>query len=229
MDRFVKALNRREKANASLKEERTALCVVLESLEGTCASSKKRLPPGIQADLQPLCNRVGNLFLNCEYVLQFPVVLLRPQMVSICDIYQLGGNPETISRSPDTPLENSSHIKLLADSAQIRILALERKRRSSRNYMKIFNMRKSVDDLLGSPIAKKLVFWVRSEIYEGEDSNRGFGGCSCDVAQKPIAPTRDGLNEARGFGGIPQSLAQAFDGVIDAVVEVDERVRRPDL
>ncbi len=52
---------------------------------------------------------------------------------------------------------------------------------------------------------------------------------SIDGDEKAVAATRDSFDEARIFGGITQCAAQALDGGIQAVVEVHEGVRRPQL
>src|SRR5207253_6392605 len=48
-----------------------------------------------------------------------------------------------------------------------------------------------------------------------------------DWGNEPIAALRQRLDEARVFGRIAQSLTEPVDGGIEAVIEVDERVSRP--
>ena len=48
-------------------------------------------------------------------------------------------------------------------------------------------------------------------------------------AYKAIAALGKGLDEPQILGRIAQGLAQAPDGVIQAVVKVDKRIRRPDF
>jgi len=52
---------------------------------------------------------------------------------------------------------------------------------------------------------------------------------SIDGYEKAVAATRESFDEARIFCGITQCAAQALDGGIQAVVEVHEGVRRPQL
>jgi len=52
---------------------------------------------------------------------------------------------------------------------------------------------------------------------------------SIDGYEKAVAATRESFDEARIFCGITQCAAQALDGGIQAVVEVHESVRRPQL
>lgn len=48
-----------------------------------------------------------------------------------------------------------------------------------------------------------------------------------DLSDKPVAASRKSLDEARIVRRFPERAAQPFDGRIDAVVELDNRIVRP--
>ncbi|HET6175281.1 MAG TPA: hypothetical protein VFE61_00010 [Candidatus Sulfotelmatobacter sp.] len=50
-----------------------------------------------------------------------------------------------------------------------------------------------------------------------------------DRSNETIPTSSECLNEYRGISGIAQRVAQSFDGRIEAMIEVDKGVRRPEL
>ena len=48
-----------------------------------------------------------------------------------------------------------------------------------------------------------------------------------DLSDKAVAETREGLNVNGGFGGIVKDVADTLDGVIQAVIEINESVGGP--
>ena len=68
------------------------------------------------------------------------------------------------------------------------------------------------------------------------DSLRSNSNCSfawriwaVDRSNEAIPTSSECLNEYGGISRIAQRVAQSFDGCIQAMIEVDERVRRPEL
>jgi len=56
----------------------------------------------------------------------------------------------------------------------------------------------------------------------------GFGGNLFDRGDEAVAAAGEGFNEARVVGGVAEDLADAVDGGVDAVVEVDEGAVGPE-
>src|SRR5438034_2270355 len=51
----------------------------------------------------------------------------------------------------------------------------------------------------------------------------------CDRGDEPVTPAREGLDVTGAFGRVAQGFPQLPYGRVEAVVEVDERVRGPEL
>lgn len=62
-------------------------------------------------------------------------------------------------------------------------------------------------------------------IFRGGRWRRNF----FDRRNEPVSPARQGFDVSRGLGRIPQRFPNARDWVVEAVVEIDEGVSRPQL
>src|SRR5207253_498241 len=113
---------------------------------------KGLLATTFQRNLQPFRNRARDLVLNLEHILHLAVVTLRPQMVSVRRIHQLRRDAQTAVSSSYASLKNCSHVQPFTDNAQVDVLSFERKSRTSRNHVQLFNPRQGVDDLFSDPI-----------------------------------------------------------------------------
>src|SRR6266705_3785162 len=51
----------------------------------------------------------------------------------------------------------------------------------------------------------------------------------CQRGDEPVTPAREGLYVTGGLGRVAQGLPQLPHGRVEAVVEVDERIRGPEL
>ena len=52
---------------------------------------------------------------------------------------------------------------------------------------------------------------------------------SIDGGDEPVASPWQGLDVARAIGGVAENLAKAGDGGVNAMLEIDENVARPEL
>ena len=94
------------------------------------------------------------------------------------------------------------------------------------------------DQLLGQTIAEVLLAAVFTEIAErqhheprvgGSDTARDRDPTAIDAApDEPITTTRHRLDEPRLVGIVAERSAQALDGGVQAVLEVDEGAVRPE-
>src|ERR1700751_4457801 len=85
-----------------------------------------------ERDLQPIRNREGDLVFKGEDVLHVAVITLRPQLKPICHIYQLGGNPDSVSCLPDASFQDRRDAQLARNLSYLNCSPLEGERRRPR-------------------------------------------------------------------------------------------------
>src|SRR5207248_8664798 len=68
------------------------------------------------------CDRLGELALESENVLQFAVVLLRPNLCVCLRIDELGINPHAIARNLHASLQHARNAKVAPDLLHVSIL-----------------------------------------------------------------------------------------------------------
>src|SRR5260370_2548455 len=85
-------------------------------------------------------------------------------MVSVSNIYQLGGDAEPISNFPHTALEDCSNIELFPDLPHVGVSSPEEKGGSSSRHMEVFDLRQHIDDLFANTIVKEFVLPIPSYV-----------------------------------------------------------------
>ena len=90
-----------------------------------------------------------DVVLHGEDVVEDAVVGFGPEVKAVRDLDELGGDPDTIPRLPHAALEECAHAQLLADVAQVLLLALERERGRAPRHLELRNLRQNVEELLG--------------------------------------------------------------------------------
>jgi hypothetical protein len=68
---------------------------------------------------EALRDRLGDLILNFEDVLQLAVVPLGPDVKALRDIDELNRDPHPVTRSPNAALEDRGDVQRVADLTQI--------------------------------------------------------------------------------------------------------------
>src|SRR5262252_5898984 len=127
-------------------------------------------------------------------------------MISIRSRHKLYRDAQTVVSSAHTALENSAHLELFSDNAQVDIFTFEGERRTSRDNAQSLNLSQRVDDLLSDSVGKVFVLWVRAHVGEREHhdgighcafrgSECGSGGECTYRCQEPIASFRDCLDD----------------------------------
>src|SRR5437868_1802437 len=129
-----------------------------------------------EPELQSPGDRARQLVLDRKDVLQFAVIRLGPEMVTVPYTDQLGHDPQRVAVAAYTPLENSADAELLADLADADILSFEGECRSARGNMEPFDVGQRVDDLLSDAIGEIFVARLPAHIYERQYGNRGRRG-----------------------------------------------------
>jgi hypothetical protein len=92
-----------------------------------------------------------------------------------------------------------------------------------------------VNDAARDPYGEIVRVWIRARGLEGENRDgverrpacSRLRSCPIDGGFEPVAATWQSLDIERSLGGIAQGFPQAIDGIVDAMIEVDEGVRRP--
>src|SRR6516225_4807753 len=95
-------------------------------------------------------------------------------MISIRGTNQLCRDAQTVVSSPHTALENSAHLELFSDNAQVDIFTLEGEGGASRDNVQSLNLCQRVDDLLSDSVGKVFVLRVRAHVGERQYHN-GIG------------------------------------------------------
>src|SRR5260370_28223301 len=107
-------------------------------------------------------------------------------MVSVSNIYQLGGDAETISNFPHTAFEDCSNIELFPDLPHVGVSSLEEKAGSSSRHMEAFDLRQHIDDLFGNTVGKEFVHRIRAHVDKRKHCDGvtryayGLNGCCVD-------------------------------------------------
>ena len=87
-----------------------------------------------------LDDRAGQLVLDHEDAPELAVVRLRPQMVAVRRIHELGSNSHGAAFPPDTALNDGGHGELLADGPDVHVPSLEGEGRGARDDVKTFHV-----------------------------------------------------------------------------------------
>src|SRR6516165_2814228 len=139
-------------------------------------------------------------------------------MISSRSRYQLCRDAQTVVSSSHTAFENSAHLQLFSDNAQVDIFTFEGKSRASRDNVQPLNLSQRVDDLLSDSVGKVFVLRVRAHVGERQHHDgigyRAFAGCGCAHGgwctywyEKPIASFRDCLDDVWIAGVVTKGSA----------------------
>src|SRR5439155_11417069 len=107
---------------------------------------------------------LGDLVLNRKHILQLAVVDIGPEVKSIADVDELGADTKAIAGFAHTTAQNSAHIELLTDSADVIVAAFEGEGGGAGGDAQAGDLGQGVDQLLGQAIAEIFVFGIGAEI-----------------------------------------------------------------
>ena len=88
---------------------------------------------GVEAHVESIHDRTGNLVLDFEDIGHFAVKTLAPDMRLVGDVDELRCDPQLLARPADTSFKDGSDPQRLAHRAQV-LLAAKAKRRRSRDH-----------------------------------------------------------------------------------------------
>ena len=93
-------------------------------------------------------------------------------MVAVFHINELCSNANIVARLSDAAFENCCHIELLTYDAQIFVLVLECKRRSTPGNPEVLDACQHVEQFFGQPVGKIFVLGIRAHVDEWQYCNR---------------------------------------------------------
>ncbi len=128
-----------------------------------------------QFELERSHHRPRDLVLQHEDVGHLPVVGLRPEVIAIGGVDELGGDADLIASLAHAPLQNRLHVQLLGDCADVLVLALEGKGRSARGDAQARHLGEEIEELLGETVGEVFLLLVRAEVHQREHRDRRAG------------------------------------------------------
>ena len=115
---------------------------------------------------------MGDLILNVEHIFHAPVVSLRPEVVPVCHLDQLCGDPQPITRRPDAALQYCPDLEFRSHLGDVRSYTFKRKRRRPGRNVEILEVHEGVDDLLRHAVAEVLVIRIWAQVCKRQYGNR---------------------------------------------------------
>jgi hypothetical protein len=130
------------------REVEAALEVVVVRLEVGRRRRQRVLVPH-QPQLERVRDGARDLVLDGEDVLQLAVEGLRPELVAVGDVDQLDVDPDPVADLPDAALEHRADTELVADLANVDLLALKGEAGGAGRHLHVGQLGEGVDDVLG--------------------------------------------------------------------------------
>jgi len=177
-----------------------------------------------------------DLALQRELVHRVPFPRVGPQERAAGDLDELGPDADASVHPAQRSVEHPLDAELPPDPVGAPIPVAVPRDRVRRDHADAVPEEPAEPDdhLLRETLAERLVRGVGGRVGEGEngepaaavvDRRDDFGGVR--RGEEAIAAPGEGLNEPRVGRRVPECLPQLVDGGIEAVIEVDERVGRP--
>src|SRR5438552_14974125 len=96
-------------------------------------------------------------------------------MVTVGNVDKLRGYAQPVARFADTAFQDSVHLQLASNLADVLVLSLKGERRCPSRHSKRFDFRQRVDDLLGNPITEEFVLRIVAHVDKGKNSDAFLG------------------------------------------------------
>src|SRR5215467_3726349 len=85
------------------------------------------------------------------------------------------------------------------------------------------------DEGFGQPIREVFLLGIARQILQRQDRQRFNTASSCPQwPDEAVAAARNSLDKSRALSRVRESVSQSLDGVAQPLIEVHERVGRPD-
>ena len=109
--------------------------------------------------------------LHREHVVEGVIVLRRPNVLLGRDVDHLDGDPDSVRRLPDAPLNHRPNPELLSDLRDVLLLLLVFHDGRPRDYLQAADERETGDQFLGQAVSEVLVVRVRAHAHERKDGD----------------------------------------------------------
>ena len=114
---------------------------------------------------------LGDSVFDGEHVLHLTVEPLRPEVVPIRRVHQLGGDPDPVLRPLDTSLQDGAHVQLPADGPDVLGSSPVSECGSPGRHPEVRDLHQGVHDLLAQPITEIVVPGILAHVHEGQDGH----------------------------------------------------------
>ena len=111
------------------------------------------------------------LGLHLEDIGEIAIVLLRPEVVAVGGVDELGRDANAVAGLAHAAFQQRRYVQLGSDAREILVLPLEVEGRGPPHHIEAIDLSKRVEDLLGDPVGEVLLFLVRTEVDEREDGD----------------------------------------------------------
>ena len=147
-------------------------------------------------------------------------------MVSGRHVDQLRVDAEPAAGLAHAAFEHGPHAQLLADVADVGVLALEREARGPRGHVQGRDVGQHADDLLGDPVAEVLGVRIRAHVAKGQHRDRCLRGGRDEPAARAARPRRrvlplgavaGSIQHAQGERQVPGGLESRAGVLLQAV------------
>jgi len=128
---------------------------------------------GQEPQLQCADNRLRNLVLEREDVVQVAIVALRPDMAAGGAVDQLRGDPHPAARLAHAAFDNVADLELARDLRNVHVLALEHEGGVARGDPERGHLGEIGDDVLADSVREVFLLRITAHVREGKNANRG--------------------------------------------------------
>ena len=131
---------------------------------------------GEEGDLEGHRDRPADLVLDRKDVAGLAVERLRPELVAVPGVHDLGGHPESGPDTPHAALEDGRHPELPADLPGILRRAAQREGRGPSDHPEAGDLGECALDLLGHAVGEVVLPRIPAQVREGQDDDGGRPG-----------------------------------------------------
>src|SRR5262249_39948928 len=143
---------------------------------------------------------------------------------------QLSRNADAITRAEHGSFNDGIHIQFPRNLWEGFVGLLEPHGSGSGDHTKRADLSQTCYQSLCQTIREILLLGIAGEIVQGQDCQRlDAVGTDRGTLNKAVTALGESFNEARAVGGVAEGFSQLVDGLVQAVIEIDEGVGGPEF